>query len=69
MDGVRIVVPSVLAQTTLIERGVVQVNEASGQLTIEAPVTSVSSPTASTRRAVSIGEDEFYEILSQRDPA
>jgi hypothetical protein len=68
INGVRLVVPSVLAQTTLIERGVVHINEESGRLSIGAPIASVSLPAATPRRAVSIGEDEFYEILGQRDP-
>lgn len=67
MTGIRLVVPSVLAQTTLIERGVVQINEATGRLSIEAAVTGVRLPVTSPQRAVSIGEDEFYEILGQRD--
>lgn len=68
IDGIKLVVPSVLAQTTLIERGVVQINEDSRRITIEAPATNISSLTVAPRRAVSIGEDEFYEILGQRDP-
>jgi hypothetical protein len=69
IDGIKLVVPSVLAQTTLIERGVVQINDENRRVTIEAPATSINSSTVAPRRAVSIGEDEFYEILSQRDPA
>jgi hypothetical protein len=65
VGGVRLVVPSVLAQTTLIERGVVQINEETGRLSIEAPARPSA---AAPRRALSIGEDEFYEILGQRDP-
>ena len=66
---VRIIMPSVLAQTVLIERGVVSIREPIGsdaRITIDAPVVSsraVGMPT----RAISIGEDEFYELLEQRE--
>ncbi len=65
--SVRLIVPSVLAKTVLIERGVVRLQ--SDAIRIEAERT-LDSPIAAQarRRAVSIGEDEFYELLAQRDP-
>ena len=70
VSGTKIVVPSVLAQTTLIERGVIRLEGEAGRISIQA-VDVPSSPErpASPRRAVSIGEDEFYELLAQRDPS
>jgi hypothetical protein len=65
----RVVVPSVLAKTELIERGVVQIVEAAGsaqQIAISNPV-SVSQY-AQPSRSISLGEDEFYELLDRRDP-
>jgi hypothetical protein len=67
--GVRIVTPSVLAQTALIERGVVQIEDrADGgrRIVIREPVTTVAS--TSRERSFGIGEDEFFEILEQRAP-
>ncbi len=62
----RVVVPSVLAKTVLIERGVVRLE--SDSVRIE-PVPTLPSDTAGApRRAISIGEDEFYELLGQVDP-
>src|SRR5262249_45824378 len=67
-DGIRVVVPSVLAQTTLLERGVVRLEGDTGRLTVDQPARSdAAAGLAIPRRAVSIGEDEFYEILGQRD--
>lgn len=65
-----IVVPSVLAQTLLIERGVVSIREtAGGQHRIEVTPTPTSGPAAGrSARAISVGEDEFYELLDQREP-
>lgn len=66
--GVRIITPSVLAQTALIERGVVQIedsSEAGRRIVITEPQTSIGQ---SRDRAIGIGEDEFYELLDQRDP-
>lgn len=68
VDDIKLVIPSVLAQTTLIERGVVQINDESGRLRIEAPIRDTGLPSTGARRSISIGEDEFYEILGQRDP-
>jgi len=64
--GVRLVVPSVLAKTVLIERGVVRVENDS--IHIEPVRTSPVHSAVPPRRAVSIGEDEFYELLAQKDP-
>jgi hypothetical protein len=68
--GTKIVVPSVLAQTTLIERGVIRVMDESGRIDIALP-SAVSAgyakQSASSRRSVSIGEDEFYDLLRQKD--
>jgi hypothetical protein len=65
--GTRLVIPSVLAKTVLIERGVVRL--LSDAIRIEAERNSDTPlATDARRRAVSIGEDEFYELLAQRDP-
>lgn len=70
-ESVRLVVPSVLAKTVLIERGVVRIESGTGRVQIDPPQTSgvarAGAPTP--RRAVSIGEDEFYDLLAQRDPS
>ena len=69
-DDVRVVVPSVLAKTVLIERGVVRVEGA--EIRIDPPRANLPGATSAAtglRRAVSIGEDEFYDILAQKDPA
>ncbi|KQT92638.1 hypothetical protein [Rhizobium sp. Leaf453] len=65
-DGIRLVVPSVLAKTVLIERGVVRLDHDS--IRIEPVRAAPAQLVASPRRAVSIGEDEFYELLAQKDP-
>jgi len=69
--NVRIVVPSVLARTVLIERGVVRIESDNGQVRVD-PIrsdrASTNRSTSTHSRAVSIGEDEFYEIMGQRDP-
>jgi hypothetical protein len=63
----RLVIPSVLAKTVLIERGVVRLDN--GGIRIEAERSSDTQVSVGARRrAVSIGEDEFYELLAQRDP-
>lgn len=64
--SVRLVVPSVLAKTVLIERGVVRLENDS--IRIEPVRTSPAQAAGARRRAVSIGEDEFYELLAQKDP-
>ncbi len=67
--GIRVVAPSVLAQTALIERGVVLIEDGSDgtkRIAIrESPVTPAQS---SRERSFGIGEDEFYEILGQKEP-
>ncbi len=67
-SGERLVVPSVLAKTVLIERGVVRLAD---QRIVVEPVHSepLGARPSSPARAISIGEDEFYENLGQRDPA
>jgi hypothetical protein len=65
----RVVTPSVLAKTALIERGVVHIAEGSDggrQILVGASQPVISS--TSRPRQMSLGEDEFYEILDQRDP-
>jgi hypothetical protein len=64
--AVRVVVPSVLAKTVLIERGVVRLENDS--IRIEPVRAYPAQAVASPRRAVSIGEDEFYELLTLKDP-
>lgn len=65
--GVRLVVPSVLAQTVLLERGVVRIGDVpAGQRLIVEPPTSGPTKQASGRR-MGIGEDEFFELLGQKD--
>lgn len=66
-NGVRIVVPSVLAKTVLIERGVVRIDDSG--VRIDPPSATVRNELGSTsRRPISIVEDEFYEVLGLRDP-
>jgi hypothetical protein len=65
----RVVTPSVLAKTALIERGVVQIAEGvDGGRQILVGKSQPAAPAASKPRPMSLGEDEFYEILDQRDP-
>jgi hypothetical protein len=65
----RLVLPSVLAQTTLIERGVVRVAEtadgAAPRVTITAPEAVAASP---ARRGESLSEDAFYEKVEALRP-
>src|SRR5207237_1706418 len=61
--------PSILAQTALIERGVVRIEDgATG--TPQIIITSIPTTATGTPRprAFGIGEDEFFELLGQRDP-
>lgn len=71
-SGGRLIVPSILAQTSLIERGVVKIQEpASAQgarIVVDEPENLAGTWSASSRRSMSIGEDEFYDLLGQRDP-
>jgi hypothetical protein len=65
--GTRLVVPSVLAQTVLVERGVVRIEgiPAGQRVIVELPT---SGPTnKSPLRRMGIGEDEFFELLGQRE--
>jgi hypothetical protein len=67
--SLRVVVPSVLAKTALIERGVVQIldTQVGGQqIVINSP--SSVSPLTQKSRSISMGEDEFFERLDRRDP-
>ena len=67
-NGVRLVVPSVLAQTQLIERGVVRIEgiPPSGQrLTVEPPAFVLTGQP--TNRRMGLTEDEFFELLGQKD--
>lgn len=63
--SVRLVVPSVLAQTVLIERGVVriEINERS-----DLRVAVESAPSQLSAQRMTIGEDEFYETLETTSP-
>jgi hypothetical protein len=67
--GVRIVTPSVLARTALIERGVVQIEDGvdgGRRIVVREPAATVAN--TSRERSFGIGEDEFFEILEQRAP-
>lgn len=67
----KLIIPSILAQTTLIERGVVSIREQiTGGLAIEfaPPAKGVAGARPRVSRAISLGEDEFYELLDQRQP-
>ncbi|MGV7214834.1 hypothetical protein [Bradyrhizobium sp. UFLA05-112] len=69
IEGVKLVVPSVLAQTVLIERGVVQIDQKGRALIVDASVSSGGGAALSSpKRSVSISEDEFYEVLARKDP-
>jgi hypothetical protein len=67
--GVRLVNPSILAQTTLIERGVIHIDD-SGATGSRILVRPPDAPLPSTGRGrrLSIGEDEFYELLDEHEP-
>jgi len=67
-NGLRVVVPSVLAQTKLIERGVVRIETDSkaGMRVVVEPAST--DPKPSTTRRMSITEDEFFDALGQRNP-
>ncbi|MEG9524395.1 MAG: hypothetical protein MIL41_01215 [Hyphomicrobiales bacterium] len=68
--GARLIYPSVLAQTTLIERGVVRIEDggSSGTVRILAPAVPSPTPAAARPTGVGLGEDEFYEVLDQNRP-
>lgn len=67
--GVRLIIPSVLAQTALIERGVVEIKEELGgarRIVVREP--TATAATSVRDRSFGIGEDEFYDNLERRDP-
>lgn len=72
ISGVRILSPSVLAQTALIERGVVHIQDVEGggprAVVTEPDSVSPAAGGATRARVFGIGEDEFFELLSQRNP-
>ena len=70
VPGARLIYPSVLAQTTLIERGVVRIEDggSSDAVRILAPAVSTPAATAARPAGVGLGEDEFYEVLDQSRP-
>jgi hypothetical protein len=62
----RVIVPSVLAQTVLIERGVVRIEGDSKQgLKVEITAAPVFPSNGSNSKRISIGEDEFFELLGK----
>jgi hypothetical protein len=64
----RVIVPSVLTQTVLIERGVVRVENDSKQgLKNEITAAALSSSNAPANKRISINEDEFFESLGKKD--
>lgn len=66
----RVIVPSVLAETVLIERGVVRVEgDAKQGLKVEITAAPISAFNGPNSRRISIGEDEFFELLGKKDPA
>lgn len=70
VSGARLINPSVLAQTTLIERGVVRIEDggSAAGVRILTPAVSFLAGTATKPAGVGLGEDEFYEILDQNQP-
>lgn len=66
IDGVRMVFPSVLAQTAMIERGVIRFAGDLKSLTVDVPT---EATTNGAPRAMSISDDAFYEALGARDAA
>jgi hypothetical protein len=70
VSGARLVHPTILAQTTLIERGVVQIDDGAlgdgSKISVRPPV--LSGLRARTARGMSLGEDQFYELLDQHEP-
>jgi len=66
----RVIIPSVLAQTVLIERGVVRVEgDAVAGVKVEITAVPVASGDDAGNRRMSISEDEFFEALGKKDPA
>jgi len=69
LGDAKIVMPSILATTALVERGVVRIEEG----TLGVPQIKITTPpapatAAARQRSFGIGEDEFFELLGQRDP-
>ncbi|UGA42434.1 hypothetical protein HU230_0029635 [Bradyrhizobium quebecense] len=65
-NATRVITPSILAKTALIERGVVQIAaQGGGQIIVErvTPALQLSDKP----RSIGLGEDEFYELLDKRD--
>ena len=67
-SGVRIVSPSVLAQTALIERGVIRIDGDYGAVRVEMPEPSATTTAAAKRRAIGLNEDEYFELLGNKNP-
>ncbi|WP_428483328.1 hypothetical protein [Rhodopila sp.] len=66
-QGVRLVVPSILAQTALIERGVIRI-EGDGLHGVRVEVAAPpDSSSVVIGQRMTIGEDEFFEKLGQTD--
>jgi hypothetical protein len=69
IPGARLILPSVLAQTTLIERGVVQIDERAEALGRIMVAADTPQPThAVGRSALGLSEDEFLEIVDRNSP-
>jgi hypothetical protein len=67
--GLRLVIPSILAKTELIERGVIQIDsgiDRLAQIVVREPAGKSGKTTYD--RSFGIGEDQFYELLEQREP-
>lgn len=63
----RIIVPSVIAQTTLIERGVIRIEKNNAlDLRVKVAEAIILPVSGSINRPISIGEDEFFELLAER---
>ena len=67
-SGVRIVVPSVLAETVLIERGVVRLENSTAQNIRIDSVEPTRSFSAGRAKRIGLSEDEFYERLRLAQP-
>jgi hypothetical protein len=61
--GSLLVVPSVLLQTALVERGVVELSE--GTLSVRPPPSAVAGPPS--ERRIGLTEDDFLEVLARAD--
>ncbi len=69
-EGARIVFPSVLAKTVLIERGVIKIDDTQGAIRVMMPEagTPAGAGRATSSRPFGIGEDEFLEVLDRNQP-